>query len=235
MIDKSKCAVDCFQCLVLDDVLKCALIWTGSAPCHQQPSDGLPEEPRADQTQEGELDQTLSSPIIKAHSLDAAVENSISTPTPGSQGDIPNGTDTPRWSPESTNLDCTMDEGRPLIGPPPESVELTVWRSDGRGVTCEAAEEASDRGRCCCRCCQCKCFQSGRVPAFFSVLASLLCAAGILYALYFYVPIKPPDCPDIISRIVFTLCCCVVAAIPILLGTLQTPACWHSKTATNET
>lgn len=152
------------------------------------------------------------------------MENCIGSLTPASQGETPNGTDTPRWSPESTNLDCTADEGRPLIGPPPESVELTVWSSEGRGETCEAAEETADQGRCCCRCCQCKCCQSGRVPAFFSVLASLLCTAGILYALYFYVPIKPPDCPDVASRIVFTLCCCVVAAVPILLGTLQTPA-----------
>ncbi|XP_071342135.1 uncharacterized protein [Trachinotus anak] len=196
-----------------------------SAPCHQQLGDGLSEEPRADQTEEGELDQTLSSPIITAHNLDAATENCISTPTPACQGDIPNGTDTPRWSPESTNLDCTVDEGRPLIGPPPESVELTVWSSEGRGETCEAAEEASDRGRCCCRCCQCKCCQSGRVPAFFSVLASLLCAAGMFYALYFYVPIKPPDCPDIASRILFTFCCCVVATIPILLAMLVGAVC----------
>ncbi|XP_039985056.1 uncharacterized protein LOC120791027 [Xiphias gladius] len=196
-----------------------------SAPCHHQPSDGLPEEPRADQTEEGELDQTLSSPIITAHNLDAATENCISTPTLASQGDIPNGTDTPRWSPESTNLDCSVDEGRPLIGPPPESVELTVWSSEGRGGTCEGAEEASDRRRCCCRCCQCRCCQSGRVPAFISVLASILCAAGILYALYFHVPIKPPDFPDIASRIVFTVCCCVVAAIPILLAMLMGAAC----------
>ncbi|XP_078114257.1 uncharacterized protein LOC144522881 [Sander vitreus] len=200
-----------------------------SAPCHQQPGDDLPDEPRADQTEEGELDQTLSSPIITAHNLDAATENCISFPTPASQGDMSNGTDTPRWSPESTNLDCTVDEGRPLIGPLPESVELTVWSSVGRGETCEAAEEASDRGRCCCRCCQCKCCQSGRVPAFFSVLASLLCAAGILYALYFYVPIKPPDCPDIASRIVFTFCCCVVAAVPILLAMLMGAACQFCK------
>uniref|UniRef100_A0A3Q1GN53 Transmembrane protein 79-like n=1 Tax=Acanthochromis polyacanthus TaxID=80966 RepID=A0A3Q1GN53_9TELE len=196
-----------------------------SAPRHQQPSVRLPEEPRADQTEEGELDQTVSSPIITPHNLDAATENCIGPPTPASQGDIPNGTDTPRWSPESTNLDCTADEGRPLIGPPPESVELAVWSSEGPGETCAAAEEASDRGRCCCHCCQCRCCQSGRVPAFFSVLASLLCAAGVLYALYFYVPIKPPDCPDISSRIVFTFCCCVVAAVPILLAMLVGAAC----------
>lgn len=194
-----------------------------SAPCHQQPNVSLPEEPRADQTEEGELDQTVSSPIITAHNLDATTENCIGPPTPASQGDIPNGTDTPRWSPESTNLDCALDEGRPLIGPPPESVELAVWSSEGE--TCVAAEEASDRGRCCCRRCPCRCCQSGRVPAFFSVLASLLCAAGILYALYFYVPIKPPDCPDITSRIVFTFGCCVVAATPILLAMLVGAAC----------
>ncbi|XP_040896198.1 uncharacterized protein LOC121183263 [Toxotes jaculatrix] len=193
-----------------------------SAPCHQQPNDGLPDEPRADQTEEGELDQTVSSHIITAHNLDAATENCISTPTPASQGDIPNGTDTPRWSPESTNLDSTVDEGRPLIGPPPESVELTVWSSEAQRETCEAVEEPSDRGRCCC---QCKSCRSGRVPAFYSVVASLLCAAGILYALYFYVPIKPPDCPDIGSRILFTLCCCVVAAIPILLAMLMGAVC----------
>ncbi|XP_054459421.1 transmembrane protein 79-like [Anoplopoma fimbria] len=196
-----------------------------SAPCHHQPNDNLPEEPQEDQTEEGELDQTLSSPIITAHSLETATENCISSPTPASQGGLPNGKDTPRRSPGSTNLDCTMDEGRPLIGPPPESVELTVWSSEGRGTTGEAAEEASDRGQCCRCCCQCKCCQSGRVPAFLSVLASLLCAAGILYALYFYVPIRPPDCPDTASRIVFTLCCCVVAAIPILIAVLVGAAC----------
>ncbi|XP_034567044.1 transmembrane protein 79-like [Notolabrus celidotus] len=196
-----------------------------SAPCHQQPKDDLLEEPRADQKEEGELDQTLSSPIIPAHDLDAATENCISFPSPTSQGDIPNGRDTPRWSPESTNLDSTADEGRPLIGPPPESVELTVWSLDGERGETEAPEEAAERGPCCCRCCQCRCCQSGRVPAFLSVLASLLCAAGILYALYFYVPIKPPDYPDTPSRIVFTLCCCVVAAVPILLAMLMAAVC----------
>ncbi|XP_029002949.1 transmembrane protein 79-like [Betta splendens] len=193
------------------------------APCHQRPRDGLPEQPRADRTRGGGLDHTLSSPIIKAHTLAAAVENSTSTPSPGSQGDIPNGTDAPRWSPESTNLDCTADEGRPLIGPPPESVELSVWRPEGRGEAGEAAEEAGGRGRG--RCCQCGCLRSGRVPAFLSVLASLLCAAGLLYALYFYVPLRPPDCPDVASRVLFCLCCCVVAAVPVLLAMLMGALC----------
>ncbi|KAF7654817.1 hypothetical protein LDENG_00064340 [Lucifuga dentata] len=195
-----------------------------STSCHQQPSDGFPEEPRGDEVEEGELDQTLSSPVIAEHALGGATENCISSPTPASQGDIPNGTDSPRWSPESTNLDCTVDEGCPLIGPPPESVELTLWRSEEQGQTCEATEDASEQGRFCC-CCQCKCCQSGRIPAFLSVIVSLLCATGILYALYFYVPIKPPDLPDAVSRIIFTLCCCVVAAVPILLAMLMDAAC----------
>lgn len=192
---------------------------TGFASCHQQPSIHLPEQPEADQTEEGQPDPTPSSPIITAHSLDTDTDNCIGSSTPASQGDIPNGTDTPRWSPESTNLESTVDESRPLIGPPPESVELAVWTPEGPAETHGASEEASDGGRCCCRC-----SQSGRVPAFVSVLASLLCAAGILYLLYFYVPIRPPDCPDTSSRLVFTFCCCSVAALPVVLGMLQTAA-----------
>ncbi|XP_071395845.1 transmembrane protein 79-like [Centroberyx affinis] len=191
-----------------------------SASCPQQP-----EERRADEAEEGVLDQTVSSP---APALEDATENRVTGPSPASQGDIPNGTDSPRRGPESARPDSAADEGRPLIGPPPESVELTVWRPDGRGETCEAEAAADRTGRCCCRrrCCSCcKCCRSGRVPAFCSVLASLLCAAGILYALYFYVPIKPPDCPDTLSRIVFTLCCCVVAAVPILLAMLVGAVC----------
>uniref|UniRef100_A0A087X9R4 Transmembrane protein 79a n=1 Tax=Poecilia formosa TaxID=48698 RepID=A0A087X9R4_POEFO len=172
--------------------------------------------------QQEEPDQTLSSPIITSHSLDTAMENCMSPPPPASQGDIPNGTNTPRWSPESTTVESPADEGRPLIGPPRESVELAVWSTEGFGETDGATGEALDQGRCCCRC---KCSQSARLPAILSVLASLLCAAGMLYALYFYVPIRPPDCPDISCRIIFTFCCCAVAALPMVLeeGTVGHP------------
>ncbi|XP_061832377.2 uncharacterized protein [Nerophis lumbriciformis] len=189
--------------------------------CLQRPDDGLREDQTAD-TEEGTLDQTLSTPITTERNLDAATENCISTPSPASHGDIPNGTDTPRWSPASAHPDFTADEGRPLIGPPPDSMELAVWSPEGVVDTCQSASETTGGGACCCKC---RCCHSGRVPAFISVLASLLCAAGILYALYFYVHIKPPDCPDVGSRVVFTLCCCVVAALPILLAMLSGAAC----------
>lgn len=196
-----------------------------SAPGHQQLNITLAEESQADQTDEGEVDQILSCPIITAHKLDSTTENRIGSPALASEGDIPNGTDMPRWNPESINRNCTVDEGRPLIGPPQESVEMAVWSMQEQGQTRRATEEAADRGQGSCLCCQCKCCHAGRVPAFLSLLAALLCSAGIFYALYFYVPIRPPDCPDMSSRIIFTLCCCVVAAIPILLAMLLGATC----------
>lgn len=166
-------------------------------------------------TKEREQEENVCSPdIITEQSVDASAGNCLRRVSPASQGSLPNGLNAARCSPESPGVYRTLDEGRPLISPPPESVELTVWSSEGRA---EAAQEASEHGRCCCRC---KCCLSGRVPAFLSVLASLLFAAGIFYALYFYVPVKPPDCPDAARRITFTLCCCAVASVPVLLGTL---------------
>lgn len=149
--------------------------------------------------------------------MNATAENCLSCASPAPRGNLPNSRNATGCSPESPSVYCSADEGRPLISPPPESVELTVWSSEGRVEPREATREASDRGQCCC---QCKCCHSGRVPAFLSVLASLLFAAGVFYALYFYVPLKPPDCPDAAGRITFTLCCCVVASVPVLLGTL---------------
>lgn len=198
-------------------MLNSDLLWTGFALRHQQPTDDLPEESRADVTKEKERNQNICSPnITTAQSADATTENCFSCATAAPQGSLPNGLNATRCSPESPSVNCTVDEGRPLISLPPESVELTMWSSEGRVEPREAAQGASESGQCCC---QCKCCHSGRVPAFLSVLASLLCAAGIFYALYFHVPIRPPDCPDAASRIIFTLCCCVVASVPVLLGT----------------
>lgn len=191
-----------------------------SAWRHQQPSTDLPAHSGGNQTkEEDQLDQTFSSPIITSH---ATTENCTAPPLSASRGDIPNGTNTQRWSPESTHLESTMDEGRPLIGLPRESVELAVWSPEGLRETDAATREALDQERCCCRCCQCKC---SRLPAVFSVLGSLLCSAGMLYALYFHVPIRPPKCPDFSCRIVFTFCCCTLAALPMVLAMLVGAAC----------
>ncbi|CDQ57946.1 transmembrane protein 79 [Oncorhynchus mykiss] len=189
--------------------------------CHQQPSEGFKAERRPQEGKEGVQDGTISSPIALVQNLEDPVENCISTPNIASRRDIPNGTDTQRWSPESNNLESTIDEGQPLLGLPPESIELTMWSSQDQ-ETCEAVPEVADKRLwcCCCRCCQ-----SGRVPAVCSVLASLLITAGLLYALYFYVPIDSPDCPDMVSRLTFTLCCCAVAAVPILLAMLIGAMC----------
>lgn len=156
-------------------------------------------------------------------------EHCTSTPR---QDTLPNGTDSPRWSPDTpTLLDCPADDSaRPLIIPPPESVELRMWTSQApvvRVEPCPAVEDSPGGGAqgCCCRCCRCKCCQGGRVPAFLSVLGSLLCAVGIMYALYFHVPLKPPRFTDVTSRMVFTLCCCAVASVPILLAMLVGALC----------
>lgn len=196
------------------------LVRTGN----QQPTDDPPEEPRADPPEEKERDPNGPGPdVIADRGVDAATENCTGCAPPAPRGNLPNGVNASRRGPESASVDFAPDEGRPLISPPPESVELTVWSSEGRGEAREAAAaEASRGGRCCC--CQCRCCRSGRVPALLSVLASLLCAAGIFYALYFCVPIKPPDCPDAASRVAFALCCCVVASVPVLLGRRPTPA-----------
>lgn len=190
--------------------------------CHLA-SESLIEEQQPIEGEEGVLDGTISSPIATMHNLEDTVENCICTPLPVSLRDIPNGTDTQKWSPESNNLDSTVDEGHPLIGVPPESIELTLWSSQVEGPCEVAALQVTGRRRCCCSCC--RCCQSGRVPALCSFLASFLSTAGILYALYFYVPIDVPDCPDMLSRLTFTLSFCAVAAIPVLLGMLMGGMC----------
>ncbi|KAL4658806.1 hypothetical protein GN956_G2291 [Arapaima gigas] len=121
---------------------------------------------------------------------------------------------------ESSNLDSAIDEGIPLIRVPPECIELPVWDSQDQhesSVTPEAA------GRGCCSCSQC-CL-TGRFPAACSALAALLLLPGILYGLYFHLPMDVPHCPDLISRLTFTLRCCMVAALPVLLGMLSSAVC----------
>lgn len=210
--------------------------------------DSRPDESGSNEPEQGVPEgRDLSSPIATtAHSLEDAVENrdvapdplppsSPSTPsTPSSPtAERPNGTDRARWvhtpSPRAQNHPQPQhhpaDEGRPLLDGPPETVELAVWMdSEGRGQECDAGDMATDAqttprtGRCCC-------CGSGRVPALGATLASLVCTVGILYALYFYVPVKAPHCPDLASRLVFTMGCCLVAVLPVLLVMLSGWVC----------
>ncbi|KAK0135202.1 Transmembrane protein 79 [Merluccius polli] len=200
--------------------------------------DSRPDESGTNEPEQGVPEgRDLSRPVATtAHSLEDAVENRtvapdpLPLPSPSSSSspssptaDLPNGTDRARWVHPPSPLNQhhpqhhPADEGRPLLDGPPETMELTVWMdSEGRGQDCDAGAVATDAtppsGRCCCR--------SGRVPALCATLASLVCAVGILYALYFYVPVKAPRCPDLASRLVFTLGCCLVATLPVLLAML---------------
>ncbi|XP_055021232.1 transmembrane protein 79-like [Boleophthalmus pectinirostris] len=156
-------------------------------------------------------------------------ENCTSTPR---RDPLPNGTDPARWSPEpSPRLDCSADDStrplispsaRPLVGPAPESVELNMWTSQAPVEARPAPGEDAHAGKCCWRC---ACCRRGRVPALLSVLGSVLCSVGVMYALYFHVPLKPPRFSDVTGRMVFTLCCCAVASVPILLAMMVGALC----------
>ncbi|KAM9831504.1 uncharacterized protein ACB057_000241 [Neosynchiropus ocellatus] len=189
-----------------------------STSCHVEPQNNPPEESHTNRPGE-EPYQTVTRPITTADNLESVTENSLLTQV--SQGDIPNGMEVPRWSPETTHLDANVDDDSLLIDRPLESMELSVWGAEAGGVPQVVVGEVSGGG-CCCRC---KCWQSSSVPPFLSVLASLLCAAGITYGLYFYVPVQPPDFPDLSGRMTFTLCCCLVASLPILLAMMMGPVC----------
>ncbi|KAM8888625.1 uncharacterized protein ACB058_004333 [Synchiropus picturatus] len=183
--------------------------------CHVEHQNDPPEASYIDSRGE---ESEVTSPIITADNLESPMENSL--PTSVSQGDVPNGMQVPRWNPETTHLNATVNEDCLLICQPLESMELSVRGAEAGGDTQVVVGEVS--GGCCCRC---KCWESSKVPAFLSVLASLLCAAGIIYGLYFYVPVQLPDFPDLSGRMTFTLCCCLVASLPILLAMMMGPVC----------
>ncbi|MGH0172809.1 UNVERIFIED_CONTAM: hypothetical protein FKN15_066671 [Acipenser sinensis] len=141
---------------------------------------------------------------------------------PQSQGGIPNGTEENHPQAlnqfELTNQEATRDEEQSFLGPPPhaETIELASHCSQGQPEDRPSlvTPEASDRGRCVC----CGCCRSARLRAVSSVFASLLLLPAVLYGLYFYLPFDPPLCPDLTSRITFTIRCCVASAAPIILA-----------------
>ncbi|KAK7888949.1 hypothetical protein WMY93_024509 [Mugilogobius chulae] len=143
-------------------------------------------------------------------------ENCTSTPRHDS---LPNGTDTPR---EPGDLLSPGRLRQPLIGPD------TAARTGERGAEQRVRpqrrkEEKQETGEGCC-CCRCKCCQNARVPAFFSVL-DLCCALWTHVCAVLPRPAQTAEVSDVTSRLVFTLCCCAVASVPILLAMLVGALC----------
>ena len=170
------------------------------------------------------MEETIDDPITMdlAPALPAETnpEKFHSQSTPHGANGLPSGGDD-QWSPSGSNqLESTIGESHPLIRSPPEAIELSLWTAPEQ-ENCEGGLVLSEQKHGCC-CCS-GCFKSGRVPAFCSTVACLLCLPGLLYALYLYAPIEAPLCPDTTSRLVFTLSCCAVAAVPILIGELGFP------------
>nr|XP_061790975.1 uncharacterized protein LOC133580765 [Nerophis lumbriciformis] len=185
--------------------------------CLQQPNNGLHEA----EVKSGMHLMSLSTPITAKHNLATPVENCLGGPTMSSV-DIPNGNDTRKLSSEPLQPDGFSDEAQALVDAPPDSVELSVWSPEGGLDTTADTHEASARGR---RCCSGKCCMRGRVCAFLSMLASFFCALGILHALDTYVVVILPDCSSDTCRVIFTLCCCAVATVPILLVMILGAVC----------
>ncbi|XP_030227834.1 transmembrane protein 79 [Gadus morhua] len=222
---------------------------TGPSADTHRDDDSRPDDSGTTRREQGvpEGGGGLSSAVATtAHTLEDASENRVVAPSPllppsppspsppsaPLAEDLPNGTDPARWARQPPpplrphprpQHPPPAGEGRPLLDAPPGTVELAVWmESEGRGQGCDAVVVAPDAlppgGRRCCR-------RGGRAPALGAAVASLVCAAGILYALYFHVPLKAPRCPDLGSRLVFTLGCCLVASLPVLLAMLSGWVC----------
>ncbi|XP_077464078.1 uncharacterized protein LOC144079286 [Stigmatopora argus] len=189
-----------------------------SSPCLQQPNNGLCEA----KVKSGVHAISLSTPVTTKHTLATPAENCLGGPTM-SRGDTPNGKNTVNWSSECPQSDGAADEAQLLVEAPPDSVALSVWSPEGALDPTGDPPEAS--GPCQRGCCLGKCCLRGRVCAFLLMLASFFCALGILKALDTYVVINLPDCPSEACRVIFTLCCCAVATVPVLLAMILGAVC----------
>ncbi|XP_018601342.1 transmembrane protein 79-like [Scleropages formosus] len=188
--------------------------------CCKETCDTFSEQPRRISRKKGAVVGTMVNDLHMVTNLEDYCDNHNIIPVQALEGGILTGRDTEGSPLEATNLDSTVDEGIPLIRAPPDCIELAVWDSQEQQES-GATLEAADKG--CCSCSQC-CL-SGRVPAACSAFAALLILPGILYALYFYLPLDAPHCPDLVSRLIFTLHCCIVSALPVLLGMLSSAVC----------
>ncbi|KAG5275856.1 hypothetical protein AALO_G00125310 [Alosa alosa] len=167
-------------------------------------------------------DDPITMNLAPVYPAESTPERFHIQPPPHGPNGLPSGGDEP-WSPSGSNqLESTIGESHPLIQSPPEAIELGLWTAPDQDH-CDGGLALSEHKSGCC-CCS-RCCKSGRVPALCSTVACLLCLPGILYALYLYAPVEAPLCPDTTSRLVFTLSCCAVAAVPILIAMLTAGVC----------
>ncbi|XP_067871903.1 uncharacterized protein [Heterodontus francisci] len=112
-------------------------------------------------------------------------------------------------------------EDQPLLGPSPDTETIELICSDSeRNVSAESSHKEVTTGlrgdKKCCPCCQC--CTASHLKAISSVFVALIFIPWILYGLYLFVPFDPPPCPDLTSRMTFTLRCNIIAIAPVLVG-----------------
>ncbi|XP_062888760.1 uncharacterized protein LOC134337563 [Mobula hypostoma] len=112
-------------------------------------------------------------------------------------------------------------EDQPLLGPSPDTETIELISSDSeRNASAESSQkEAAAGGSGGQKCCPfCQCCSASHLKAISSVFVALLFIPWILYGLYLFVPFDSPPCPDLTSRMTYTLRCNIIAIIPVLLG-----------------
>ncbi|XP_078410876.1 uncharacterized protein LOC144688320 [Cetorhinus maximus] len=113
-------------------------------------------------------------------------------------------------------------EVQPLLGPSPDTETIELISSDSeRNAAAESSHrevttggvKGNKKGCPCCQCCT-----ASHLKAISSVFVALIFIPWILYGLYLFVPFDPPLCPDLTSRMTFTLRCNIIAITPVLFG-----------------
>ncbi|XP_078279979.1 uncharacterized protein LOC144607181 [Rhinoraja longicauda] len=121
---------------------------------------------------------------------------------------------------KSHKFSSQASEDQPLLGPSPDAETIDLISSDPSGESAQkepgAGGSGGPGGWRCCPCCPC--CSAPQLKAISSVFVALLFIPWILYGLYVFVPFDPPPCPDLTSRITYTLRCNIVAITPVLLG-----------------
>uniref|UniRef100_H3ADR1 Transmembrane protein 79 n=1 Tax=Latimeria chalumnae TaxID=7897 RepID=H3ADR1_LATCH len=152
--------------------------------------------------------------------VDQTVDNSENRTAHINGGSIKMDDDTSLCAPQSDTAKSDRDEDHPLLSPSPdaETIELVSHDFQENSECLHNQSVTETRGnRKCCRWCT-----SLHLKAIFSVIVSLLLVPWILYGIYLFLPIDIPACPDLTSRITFTLRCILIAVVPVILGSFNT-------------